>query len=91
MRLIERVQAGWSVAGVAAAAGVTAKTVRKWRNRFAAEGAAGLRDRSSRPLHSPTRLPAETTARIEALRRQRRTGPAIARELGRPVSTMGLY
>ena len=29
----------------------------------------GLRDRSARPLHRPRRLPPETTAQIEALRR----------------------
>lgn len=75
---------------VAAAAGVTSKTVRKWRDRFAAEGEAGLRDRSARPLRSPGRLPAVTVEQIEALRRQRRSGPAIARHLGMPVSTVGL-
>jgi transposase InsO family protein len=88
--MVERLAGGWTVRAVAAAAGVTAKTVRKWRDRFAAEGEAGLRDRSARPLQSPTRLPAETTAQIEALRRQRRSGPAIARQLGLPVSTVGL-
>ena len=41
---------------VAAALGVTARTVRKWREGYAAEGEAGLRDRSSRPHASPTRL-----------------------------------
>ena len=75
---------------VAAATGVYPATVRKWRDRFAAEGAAGLRDRSSRPHHSPARLPPETAAGIEALRRQRRSGPAIARQLGLPGSTVGL-
>lgn len=49
-----------------------------------------MRDRSSRPHPSPTRLVAEATAGIEALRRQRRTGPAIARQLGLPGSTVGL-
>jgi len=74
MLMIERLHEGWSVGQVAAAAGVCPRTVRKWRDRFAAEGVAGLRDRSSRPHQSPTRLPAETTAEIEALRRQRRSG-----------------
>ena len=36
--------------------GVTAKTVRKWRDRRAAEGAAGLADRTSRPRRSPDRF-----------------------------------
>lgn len=36
MLIVERSRAGRSVAAVAAAAGVTAKTVRKWRDRHAA-------------------------------------------------------
>ena len=79
--MIERLQAGWSIATVAAAFGVCPATVRKWRNRFAAEGVDGLRDRSSRLLHCPNRLAPETTAAVEALRRQRLSGPAIARRL----------
>jgi len=90
MLMVRRLSAGQSVAAVAAAMGVTAKTVRKWRDRFAAEGEAGLRDRSARPLQCPSRLPPQTTAQIEVLRRQRRSGPAIARQLGLPVSTVGL-
>ena len=35
-------------------------------------------------------LAAEVTAEIERLRRQRLTGPQIARRLGRPVATVGL-
>jgi transposase InsO family protein len=90
MLMVERLRSRWSIGQVAAAAGVCPATVRKWRDRFAAEGQAGLRDRSSRPGRSPTRLPPGTTARIEALRRQRRSGPAIARALGLPGSTVGL-
>ena len=90
MLMIERLQGGWTVPAVAAALGVDPKTVRKWRDRYAAEGAAGLRDRSSRPHHSPTRLDAGVAAEIEALRRQRLSGLAIARRLGRPVSTIGV-
>jgi transposase InsO family protein len=90
MLMVERLRSGWPVGEVAAAAGVTAKTVRKWRDRFAAEGEAGLRDRSSRPHRSPARLAAAAEAEIEALRRQRLSGPAIAHHLGRPVSTVGV-
>ncbi len=90
MLIIERLQAGWSVAAVAATLGVSAKTVRKWRDRFAAEGTAGLADRSSRPHLSPTRLGGHAEDEIEVLRRQRMTGPAIARRLGRPLSTVGV-
>ena len=90
MLMIERLQAGWTVAGVASALGVTAKTVRKWRDRFDAEGATGLIDRSSRPHHSPNRLDTLAEEEIVALRRRRMTGPAIARTLGRPLSTVGV-
>ena len=87
--MIQRLAEGWTIAAVAAAAAVDPKTVRKWRQRYAAEGEAGLVDRSSRPHHSPTRLSAPAEAAIEALRRQRWSGPAIARELDRPVATVG--
>jgi hypothetical protein len=88
--MVERLLSGWSVSEGAAAGGVTCKTVRKWRDRFAVEGEAGLRDLSARPLRSPGRLPAVTVKQIEALRRQRRSGPAMARHVGVPVSTVGL-
>lgn len=90
MLMMQRLSSGWSVNVVASAQGVTPKTVRKWRDRYAAEGAAGLSDRSSRPHRSPTRLAAEAEDAIEHLRRQRLTGPAIARRLNRPLSTVGV-
>jgi len=74
---------------VAAALGISPRTVRKWRDRFAAEGEPCLRERSSRPHRSPPRLPAKAEGEIEALQRQRLSGPAIARRLGQPVSTVG--
>jgi transposase InsO family protein len=88
--MVERLAAGWTVKAVAAGFGVDAKTVRKWRDRHAAEGEAGLLDRSSRPHRSPASLDEEVSAAIVTLRRQRLTGPAIARRLGQPVSTVGL-
>lgn len=88
--IVRRLAEGWPVAAVASAAGVDAKTVRKWRDRHAAEGDPGLADRSSRPRHSPTRLAGTAEAEIELLRRQRLSGPAIARALGRPVATIGV-
>ena len=60
----------WSVAATAERFQVDAKTVRKWRDRFLAEGDAGLWDRSSRPRRSPNRTP-------EA---QRRRGAPVASE-----------
>ena len=90
MLMIERLRSGWTVAEVADAQGVDPGTVRKWRRRFAAEGEAGLADRSSRPHHSPDRLGEQEEAAILALRRDRLSGPAIARRLARPVSTIGV-
>lgn len=89
MLMIERLEAGWTVAAVASAQGVDGKTVRKWRDRYQMEGEAGLIDRSSRPHSSPVRLDFEVEAAVEVLRRRRLSGPAIARQLGRPVSTVG--
>ena len=89
--MVERLAAGWTVAAVAASFGVDPKTVRKWCYRHAAEGEAGLLDRSSRPHRSPSRLAEEAAAELETLRRQCLPGPAIARRLGRPVSTVGLF
>lgn len=90
MLIVQRLAQSWSVASTATALGVTPKTVRKWRDRHAAEGAAGLADRRSKPHHSPTRLASAAEDEIEHLRRQRLTGPAIARRLGRAVSTVGV-
>jgi transposase InsO family protein len=73
---------------VATAFGVCLKTVRKWIERFQAEGEAGLRDRSSRPhrLRSPT--PKESVERIEILRRERRPASHIAKEVGVSPATV---
>jgi len=90
MLIVRRLSSGWSVACVAEAMGLSARTIRKWRDRFAAEGAAGLRDRSSRPHRSPRRLDGTLAARIASLRRERLSGPAIAWQLGLPRSTVGV-
>ena len=87
--LVRRVLvAGQAPTIVAVAMGVTSKTVSKWVQRFAAEGTAGLVDRSSRPhrLYRPT--PAATTQQIEVLRRQRWTGKQIAKATGLSPATV---
>jgi transposase InsO family protein len=66
----------------------TAKTASKWVRRFQEEGVDGLRDRSSRPLSSPSQTPPATCATIEMLRRQRRTGEQIAIEVGVSSATV---
>lgn len=67
---------------------VSRHTVRKWIQREALEGEAGLRDHSSRPARSPTRLRRAQRRRIERRRRQRCSSPRIARELGLPLATV---
>ena len=64
------------------------QTVRKWVERFQAEGPKGLQDLSSRPhrLYRPT--PEPIIRQIEALRRERRTGQQIAAELGVSPATV---
>ena len=86
--LVRRVQAGQPPKAVATAFGVDAKTVRKWAQRFAAEGAAGLADRSSRPrkLYRPT--PPERVEQVIALRRQRFSGQQIAKDTGLSPATV---
>ena len=67
---------------VAAAFATTTKTVRKWVDRYEAEGLAGLEDRSSRPVRLREPTPCETVERIIALRRLRLPGKQIAEETG---------
>jgi transposase len=54
--VVDRVFSGWSVAASAESAGVSRATAYKWLRRFAAEGEAGLLDRSSRPHRRRDRL-----------------------------------
>ena len=86
--MVGRVIAGQTAKAVAASFGVCVKTVNKWLERFQAQGAAGLVDRSSRPhrLRRPTAAP--TIERIAQLRRQRCTGKQIAREVGVSPATV---
>ena len=72
--IVRRREAGWAQAHIAAAMGCSRKTVRYWLARFAAEGRAGLHDRSTRPRTSPTRLPAAAEAAVVALRTSERLG-----------------
>jgi transposase InsO family protein len=82
------VDSGLSKIAAARQFNTTAKTVAKWVERYRAQGVAGLRDRSSRPLSSPVQTPAATCAAIEALRRQRYTGAQIAAQVGVSPATV---
>ncbi len=79
----------WTIEATAERFQVDAKTVRKWRDRFLAEGPDGLKDRSSRPHHSPNRTPVDVRDRVIGLRRSRRWGAdRIGFEVGLSSSTV---
>lgn len=80
---------GWRTADAAGAAGISVRTAYKWLARFRAGGEAALHDASSAPVRKPRATSGETVAAIEALRRQRLSGPAIAHSLGLARSTVG--
>ena len=76
-------------AHVAKELGVSRQCVSKWVGRYRAEGLAGLRDRPSRPHHSPTRTPAHVEARVVAARKTMRCGRyAISDATGVPARTI---
>jgi transposase InsO family protein len=86
---VDRVEVqGWTLAVAAEAAGVSVRTVSKWRRRFRAEGEQGLLDRSSAPVRVPLRTGEQRVALIAALRRLRMTGAEVAEALAMPASTV---
>ncbi|HET7048022.1 MAG TPA: IS481 family transposase [Solirubrobacteraceae bacterium] len=86
---VERVELqGWTLTAAAEAAGVSVRTIAKWRRRFRVEGEQGLLDRSSAPSSLPSRTSEERIALIAALRRLRMTGAEIAETLAMPLSTV---
>ena len=87
--IVQRHRAGWPQAHIAKAMGISRKCVKTWIDRYAAEGEAGLRDRSSRPHHSPTRTSVQVEARAVPDAAAQRRGPAwIGAELGVPARTV---
>jgi transposase InsO family protein len=86
--LIARIQAGCPFGAAAATLGVNRRTAHKWLARYAREGVAGLRDRSSRPRSPPTALRVEEVCCIVLLRRSRLTMAQIATSLEIPRSTV---
>jgi transposase InsO family protein len=75
-----------AVTDVARRYGVARQTVHAWLRRYAAQGLAGLADRSSHPVRCPHQMAPEVEARIVALRRAhpgwgpRTIGHQLARE-----------
>src|SRR6266702_2938918 len=82
--VIERV----TLNAAAAAFNVTRKTAAKWLGRYRTLGLPGMRDRSSRPLHSPRRASSELIAQVIALRRQLRPAYQIAQATGLSAATI---
>jgi transposase InsO family protein len=88
-RVIERVLEQHLPASIVAAeAGLSERTLRKWIARFRAEGAPGLRDRSARPHTSPKQTPLAQVAVVLALRQLRLPGFQIARQSGLSRATV---
>lgn len=82
------VEKGWPVRRAAERFQVSPATVSRWVGRYRA--GQTMEDRSCRPHHTPTRLPARTERRILALRLSRRWGPhRIAFHLHLARSTVG--
>jgi len=67
--VLEVLNDGASVTDVARRYGVGRQAVHTWLRRYAAEGLAGLVDRSCRPATCPHQIPPEVEARIVELRR----------------------
>ena len=88
--LIRRIAVeGWRVEAAASASGVSVRTAYKWLSRFRTGGEASLHDRSSAPSRRPHATSSDRIGAVEVLRRQRLSGPVIARRLGLARSTVG--
>jgi transposase InsO family protein len=83
------VEQGWPIARAAERYDVSWPTAKRWAQRYAAMGEAGMADRSSRPHRSPNRTPAPVVRQIVALRWKKRLSPIeIGTRLGVPPSTV---
>ena len=83
------VEDGWTYAAAAKMFMVAPRTARKWGERYRAEGAAGMADRSSRPHRSPAKTPPQVVRQIVRLRWRLRLGPVqIAGRVGVASSTV---
>jgi hypothetical protein len=70
------VEEGWPLRRAAERFQVSHSTAARWAGRYRELGAAGMADRSSRPLSSPARTPVRIERRIIKLRVAGRLGPA---------------
>jgi transposase InsO family protein len=91
------VDEGWSISQAAEFYRVSWPTAKRWAQRYQEQllisaepvTASAMRDRSSRPLHSPTKTPQVLVRKIVHLRWKKRLGPVqIAGRLNMPASTV---
>ena len=89
--LVRRItEEGWRIVDAANAAGISVRQSYRWLARYRSGGAAALADRSSAPHQCKHGIGADRVGKIARLRQQRMSGPAIARELSMPISTVGI-
>ena len=87
--IVERFEAGWKQAHIAAAMGVSRKCVKTWIDRYATEGEGGLETRSSRPHRMPTRTCVQVEQKILTTRSRDRCGPdVLGPRVGVPARTV---
>jgi len=79
----------WPIARAAEHFHVAWPTAKRWAQRYAAMGEAGMADRSSRPHRSPRKTPRHAVKKVVHLRWKQRLSPlAIASRTGMPASTV---
>ncbi|WP_031031296.1 IS481 family transposase [Streptomyces sp. NRRL WC-3725] len=79
---------GWPLRRAADRFQVSHTTAARWASRYRQLGEAGMRDRSSRPHHSPRQTPAAVERQVVRLRREHRIGPVrLAARAGVAAST----
>ena len=86
--LVERILSGRAQVQVAAELGVSVRTAHKWLGRYQQLGLEGLKDRGSRPHHSPGATAEVLRTAVVALRRQRLTLVTIAAQLNLSRATV---
>ena len=89
--MVARVLGGEPPRTVAAAMGVSVRTLYKWLKRYREEGLEGLQDRRSSPRHVFGRLDREQQEAILALREQRLSQIEISWKTGVPRSTVSRW
>lgn len=83
------VEDGWSVASAARRFDVAWPTANRWAIRYAAMGAEGMADRSSRPHRIANKTPTHQVKKVVHLRWKKRLSPIeIGARLGMPASTV---